>query len=217
MAAVEAALGALDPTLRAAADAARGRALHQIEALHEKSTRALKKRDQARADRLRRTRDALLPGGVAPGARAGPVGLVARHGEADRRRPARAHRPLGARPPGGLSVNIGITCYPTVGGSGAVATELGKQLARRGHHDPLRLVPAAVPPRRLRTGTSRSTRWTSRPTCSSSTRRTTWPWPPRWPRSRASTSSTSSTCTTRSRTPSRASSRSRCWARARRS
>jgi L-malate glycosyltransferase len=30
-------------------------------------------------------------------------------------------------------VKIGITCYPTVGGSGAVATELGKQLARRGH------------------------------------------------------------------------------------
>jgi N-acetyl-alpha-D-glucosaminyl L-malate synthase BshA len=30
-------------------------------------------------------------------------------------------------------VNIGITCYPTVGGSGAVAVELGKQLARRGH------------------------------------------------------------------------------------
>ncbi len=30
-------------------------------------------------------------------------------------------------------MNIGITCYPTVGGSGAVAAELGKQLARRGH------------------------------------------------------------------------------------
>jgi L-malate glycosyltransferase len=30
-------------------------------------------------------------------------------------------------------VRIGITCYPTVGGSGAVAAELGKQLARRGH------------------------------------------------------------------------------------
>jgi len=30
-------------------------------------------------------------------------------------------------------VNIGITSYPTVGGSGAVAAELGKQLARRGH------------------------------------------------------------------------------------
>lgn len=30
-------------------------------------------------------------------------------------------------------MNIGITCYPTLGGSGAVAAELGKQLARRGH------------------------------------------------------------------------------------
>ncbi len=30
-------------------------------------------------------------------------------------------------------MNIGITCYPTVGGSGAVAAELGKQLAKRGH------------------------------------------------------------------------------------
>jgi L-malate glycosyltransferase len=30
-------------------------------------------------------------------------------------------------------VNVGITCYPTVGGSGAVAAELGKQLGRRGH------------------------------------------------------------------------------------
>ncbi|UTR08364.1 N-acetyl-alpha-D-glucosaminyl L-malate synthase BshA [Alkalihalobacillus sp. LMS6] len=28
---------------------------------------------------------------------------------------------------------IGISCYPTVGGSGVVATELGKQLASRGH------------------------------------------------------------------------------------
>jgi len=30
-------------------------------------------------------------------------------------------------------VKIGITCYPTYGGSGAVATELGIQLAQRGH------------------------------------------------------------------------------------
>jgi len=30
-------------------------------------------------------------------------------------------------------MKIGITCYPTVGGSGAVAAELGKQLGRRGH------------------------------------------------------------------------------------
>ncbi len=30
-------------------------------------------------------------------------------------------------------MNIGITCYPTYGGSGIVATELGKALANRGH------------------------------------------------------------------------------------
>lgn len=30
-------------------------------------------------------------------------------------------------------MNIGITCYPTLGGSGVVATELGKMLAARGH------------------------------------------------------------------------------------
>lgn len=31
-------------------------------------------------------------------------------------------------------MKIGITCYPTYGGSGVVATELGKELAARGHH-----------------------------------------------------------------------------------
>lgn len=82
MATVEAALGAVDPTLRAAADAAKGRALHQIEGLHEKSTRALKKRDQVRAERLRRTRDALLPGGALQERGLGWIGLVARQGEA---------------------------------------------------------------------------------------------------------------------------------------
>ena len=30
-------------------------------------------------------------------------------------------------------IKIGITCYPSVGGSGVVGTELGKQLAERGH------------------------------------------------------------------------------------
>lgn len=34
---------------------------------------------------------------------------------------------------GGGPLKIGITCYPVYGGSGAVATELGMQLARRGH------------------------------------------------------------------------------------
>jgi bacillithiol biosynthesis cysteine-adding enzyme BshC len=82
MAEVEEALAALDPTLRAAADSARGRALHQIESLHEKSVRALKKKDQSRADRLRRTRDALLPGGSFQERGLGLLSLLARYGTA---------------------------------------------------------------------------------------------------------------------------------------
>jgi len=45
-------------------------------------------------------------------------------------------------------VNVGITCYPTYGGSGIVATELGLELALRGHEvhfityaNPIRLDP----------------------------------------------------------------------------
>jgi len=45
-------------------------------------------------------------------------------------------------------VNVGITCYPTYGGSGIVATELGMELAARGHQvhfisyaNPIRLDP----------------------------------------------------------------------------
>lgn len=33
-----------------------------------------------------------------------------------------------------MNLNIGIICYPTVGGSGVVATELGRKLADKGHH-----------------------------------------------------------------------------------
>lgn len=33
-----------------------------------------------------------------------------------------------------MSLNIGIICYPTVGGSGVVATELGRLLADKGHN-----------------------------------------------------------------------------------
>jgi hypothetical protein len=32
-----------------------------------------------------------------------------------------------------LRMRIGIVCYPTFGGSGVVATELGKALAQKGH------------------------------------------------------------------------------------
>jgi bacillithiol biosynthesis cysteine-adding enzyme BshC len=77
---VEETLAGLDPTLRAAASGARGRALHQIAALQEKATRALKKRDQARADRLHRSHDALFPGGGLQERGLGLPGLLARHG-----------------------------------------------------------------------------------------------------------------------------------------
>lgn len=80
MAHVEDVLSGVDPTLRAAVDASRGRTHHQIETLHEKATRALKKREQVRADRLRRTRDALLPGGSLQERGLGLVSVLARRG-----------------------------------------------------------------------------------------------------------------------------------------
>jgi uncharacterized protein YllA (UPF0747 family) len=79
---VERTLGALDPTLESATSSARGRALHQISTLHEKSVRALKKRDRTRTDRLRRTRDAMLPGGAFQERGLGIASLLARHGRA---------------------------------------------------------------------------------------------------------------------------------------
>jgi len=80
--AVEAVLGAHDATLRSAAAAARGRALHPVEGLHEKALRALKKRDQGRGERLRRTRDVLLPGGSLQERGLGLIGVLGRHGRA---------------------------------------------------------------------------------------------------------------------------------------
>jgi bacillithiol biosynthesis cysteine-adding enzyme BshC len=82
MGAIEERLAAIDPTLRAATESARGRALHQVETLHEKATRNMKKRDRTRAERLRRTRDALLPGGSFQERGLGVVSLIGRHGPA---------------------------------------------------------------------------------------------------------------------------------------
>ncbi len=42
-------------------------------------------------------------------------------------------------------MNIGITCYPTYGGSGVVATELGMELAARGHE--IHFISYAMPTR----------------------------------------------------------------------
>ncbi|MCL4511138.1 MAG: N-acetyl-alpha-D-glucosaminyl L-malate synthase BshA, partial [Bacteroidetes bacterium] len=42
-------------------------------------------------------------------------------------------------------MKIGITCYPTYGGSGVVATELGKALAQREHQ--IHFISYALPAR----------------------------------------------------------------------
>ncbi|KHF40310.1 N-acetyl-alpha-D-glucosaminyl L-malate synthase BshA [Halalkalibacter okhensis] len=42
-----------------------------------------------------------------------------------------------------MSLKIGISCYPTVGGSGVIATELGKLLAERGHE--VHFITSSVP------------------------------------------------------------------------
>lgn len=60
---VEETLGKLDPTLRGAVQSALGRALHQVEGLQEKALRTMKRQDATRAERLRRTRDFIFPGG----------------------------------------------------------------------------------------------------------------------------------------------------------
>ena len=58
------------------------------------------------------------------------------------------HGQIGVCYAGVREVNVGITCYPTYGGSGIVATELGLELATRGHEvhfityaNPIRLDP----------------------------------------------------------------------------
>jgi N-acetyl-alpha-D-glucosaminyl L-malate synthase BshA len=48
-------------------------------------------------------------------------------------RPSLIRSPNWARARGDFEMKIGITCYPSVGGSGILATALGEELARRGH------------------------------------------------------------------------------------
>jgi bacillithiol synthase len=72
----------VDPTLAGAADSTVGRVLHPIEALYEKTQRALKRRDEGRAERLRRTQNALFPRGSWQERELGLIGALARYGPA---------------------------------------------------------------------------------------------------------------------------------------
>jgi bacillithiol biosynthesis cysteine-adding enzyme BshC len=77
---VEEALARLDPTLRGASQSALGRALHQVEGLHEKGLRSMKRQDATRADRMRRTRDFIFPGGSLQERGVSWISLLARYG-----------------------------------------------------------------------------------------------------------------------------------------
>jgi bacillithiol biosynthesis cysteine-adding enzyme BshC len=77
---VEETLGKLDTTLRGAAHSALGRALHQMEGLQEKALRTMKRQDATRAERLRRTRDFIFPGGALQERGVSWISLLARYG-----------------------------------------------------------------------------------------------------------------------------------------
>ena len=96
-------------------------------------------------------------------------------------------------------MKIGITCYPTYGGSGVVATELGLELAQRGHDihfisyaQPIRLTEPQphIHFMKLRFRAIRC----------STTLRTILRWPHAWRKWRNCMTSTCCTCTTQSRT-----------------
>ncbi len=77
---VEATLAKLDPTLRGAAQSALGRALHQMEGLQEKALRTMKRQDATRAERMRRTRDFIFPGGALQERGVSWISLLAKYG-----------------------------------------------------------------------------------------------------------------------------------------
>ena len=128
--------------------------------------------DDARA--AARRRDAAVREAAAhlvPASTEGRAGDTSRSG---RSRIGRASRIAGGTGTRRIeAVKIGITCYPTYGGSGAMATELGIALAHRGHEIHFityRSRSACRPSCRA----SSSTKWTSAATRCSSIRRTIW-------------------------------------------
>lgn len=77
---VEERLADVDSTLKGAAQSSLGRALHQLEGLHDKALRSMKRRDATRADRMRRTRDFMFPGGSLQERGVSWITLLARYG-----------------------------------------------------------------------------------------------------------------------------------------
>ena len=83
-------------------------------------------------------------------------------------------------------MKIGITCYPTYGGSGVVATELGLKLAQRGHYIHFNFLRAADPSHRAPQPLYPfSMKWRLRVTPCLTIRRTTSRWLHAWRRGQA--------------------------------
>ena len=146
-------MAAVDPTLKATAGQAGGHIKGHLDQLEKKAVQALKRRETDTGQQLQRLRDALMPGGklqervypVLPYLAKYGVDLIRLAAREDRR--PRLGTPTGdhsERRPAGrgtknvsitgvVTVKVGVTCYPTYGGSGVVATELGKAMAQRQH------------------------------------------------------------------------------------
>ena len=77
--------------------------------------------------------------------RRGLPGLAAAPDRRPRRRPSKETSPASSQVDCSSPMKIGITCYPTFGGSGVVATELGIALAARG--DEVHFISYALPSR----------------------------------------------------------------------
>ena len=91
---------------------------------------------QFQPDALPRRRGHAPEHAAVPAAHRKPRRAVRRAGRrhvGGRRRRARADRAVEPCMKDG-PMNIGIVCYASIGGSGIIATELGKTLASRGHH-----------------------------------------------------------------------------------
>ncbi len=127
-----------EPAVKKAAQRLRASVRGALSRLAARHVRARLARDAVLSERLARL--GILAASRRRAAGAGPLLCVlrrarrvgrapARHPRGDRSLPTRAAR---ARPMSNL-LKLGISCYPTYGGSGIIATELGHALARRGH------------------------------------------------------------------------------------
>src|SRR6185503_12722022 len=79
---IEAQLVAFDPSLKAATETATGRLIHEGQTLEKKLMHVWKRRHEETAQKIRRARESLFPGGVLQERRLSVLGFAAEHGVA---------------------------------------------------------------------------------------------------------------------------------------